>query len=94
MKRLQICTNQLPTVTAETESPHAKIIIRQATIENPEAEIQVLHDNVVNGNTQPKTYKILFFYPKPYNLSVKIMIDNNMNLLYIYLFICCTGKEK
>ena len=56
----QILTNQLPTVTAETESPRAKIVIRQATIENPEAEIQVLHDDVVKENAQPKTYKILF----------------------------------
>ena len=50
----------LPQVEAVTESPRAEVSIRQATLENPVAEVTVIHDDVVLGEASPKVYRILF----------------------------------
>ena len=50
----------LPQVEAVTESPRAEVSVRQATLENPVAEVTVIHDDVILGEASPKVYRILF----------------------------------
>lgn len=51
---------QLPEVTASAESPRAVVEVRQATAENPVAEIKVYHDDVYAGEAEPERYTIRF----------------------------------
>lgn len=51
---------QLPVVTAFAESPRAVVEVRQATAENPVAEIKVYHDDVYAGEVEPERYTIRF----------------------------------
>lgn len=50
----------LPIVTAVAESPRAVVSVRQATPENPVAEIKVYHDDVFAGEAEPERYSIRF----------------------------------
>lgn len=61
---------QLPEVTASAESPRAVVEVRQATAENPVAEIKVYHDDVYAGEAEPEVYTVRFVsLPSVYAMS-------------------------
>lgn len=49
-----------PVVTAVAESPRAVVSVKQASAENPVAEITVSHDDVLAGEAEPALYRIRF----------------------------------
>lgn len=62
--------NQFPEVTASAESPRAVVEVRQATAENPVAEIKVYHDDVYAGEAEPEVYTVRFVsLPSVYAMS-------------------------
>jgi len=61
---------QFPEVTASAESPRAVVEVRQATAENPVAEIKVYHDDVYAGEAEPEVYTVRFVsLPSVYAMS-------------------------
>lgn len=59
-----------PLVTATAESPRAVVQIKQATAENPVAEIKVYHDDVYAGEAEPEVYTVRFVsLPSVYAMS-------------------------
>jgi len=57
-------------VTASAESPRAVVEVRQATAENPVAEIKVYHDDVYAGEAEPEVYTVRFVsLPSVYAMS-------------------------
>lgn len=52
--------DQYPIVTAVAESPRAVVSVKQASAEDPVAEIIVSHDDVLAGEAEPARYRIRF----------------------------------
>lgn len=52
--------NGYPVVTAEPESSRATVEVRQASLSCPIATVTVYHDDVYNGEAEPRVYTIQF----------------------------------
>ena len=62
--------SQCPFVAATAESPRAVVEVRQATAEDPVAEIKVYHDDVYAGEAEPEVYTVRFVsLPSVYALN-------------------------